>query len=296
MSAARERVVGLDEVAHWEVMGDETGGIKLVTRRESQQGGRRRRVDEPRRDRDVTGPQRFEVQRGRSAVHADVGDMATRADQRCCELECCRDTDRFDRDVGTETTGELLNDLERILVAVVDDHVGPEHLRRFETALGQVDRDDVARAEQPSAHDGGEADGARAHDGDDVARLHMAVEHADLVAGGEDVGEHQDLFVGHAGGDRIRGVVGERHPHELGLRAVDEVAEDPATAADALPVAGFAAEAARAARRDARHEHAIARLHVLHRSADGFDRADGLVAEDAPEGYFGHVPLQDVQV
>ena len=53
------------------------------------------------------------------------------------------------------------------------------------------------------------------------------------------------------------------HPHVLGLRAVDEVAEDPAAAAQALPVATLAAEAARSARGDARDEDPIAGLDVL---------------------------------
>ena len=54
--------------------------------------------------------------------------------------------------------------------------------------------------------------------------LHLAVEHADLVAGGEDVGEHQDLLVGHADGAGVGGGVDEGHADQLGLGAVDRVA------------------------------------------------------------------------
>ena len=97
-------------------------------------------------------------------------------------------------------------------------------------------------------------------------------------------------------GNRVRRRVGERHPHELGLRAVDQVAEDPTATTDAQPVVTFAAEPARAARRDARHEHAVAGLHVLHAGADRFDRADRFVAEDAPVGDLGNVTLEDVQI
>ena len=42
---------------------------------------------------------------------------------------------------------------------------------------------------------GGEADRTGAHDGDDIARPHGAVEHADLVAGRQDVGQHQHVLV-----------------------------------------------------------------------------------------------------
>ena len=83
-----------------------------------------------------------------------------------------------------------------VLAAVVDDDVGAELLGGLEPAVGQVDGDDVARAEQPGAHDRRQADRAGADDGDDVAGLDVAVEHADLVAGRQDVGEHQHLLVG----------------------------------------------------------------------------------------------------
>ena len=63
--------------------------------------------------------------------------------------------------------------------------------------------------------------GSGADDGDDVAGLDHAVEHADLVAGRQDVGEHQNVLVGDAGGHRVRRRVGERDPHVLGLGAVD---------------------------------------------------------------------------
>ena len=72
----------------------------------------------------------------------------------------------------------------------------PNCLRRLEPGVGQVDRDDVARAEQAGADDRGQADRAGADDRDHVARPDAAVEHADLVAGRQDVGQHQDVLVG----------------------------------------------------------------------------------------------------
>ena len=95
---------------------------------------------------------------------------------------------------------------------------------------------------------------------------------------------------------RVGRGVGERDTDVLGLGAVDLVTEDPAAAAEALAVAALAAEAAGAARGDARHEHLVADLHVLHARSDLFDGADGLVTEDAAVGHRGHVALQDVQV
>ena len=63
------------------------------------------------------------------------------------------------------------DDRQRILAAVVDGDVGAELLGRFQPAVGEVDGDDVARAEQAGAHDRRQADRAGADDGDDVAGL-----------------------------------------------------------------------------------------------------------------------------
>ena len=123
-----------------------------------------------------------------------------------------------------------------------------------------------------------------------------AVQHADLVRGREDVGEEEHLLVAQLVGHLVDGRVGERHARELGLEAVDQVAEDPAAAAGAEAVAALLAEAAAAARGDARDEHAVARLERRDRVADLDDRADGLVAEDRPGLHLGDVALEDVQV
>ncbi len=195
-----------------------------------------------------------------------------------------------------EATGELADGRDRVLLGVVDDHVGAELLGRLEPAGRHVDRDDQAGAEQPGAGDRRQADRAGADDGDDVARPDLAVEDADLVGGGQDVGQHEQFLVADPGRHRIGRVVGERDADVLGLGAVDLVAEDPATAAGALPVAGLAAEPARAAGADAGHQHPIADRQVLHGRADLGDRADGLVADDAAVDHRRQVALEDVQV
>jgi hypothetical protein len=97
-------------------------------------------------------------------------------------------------------------------------------------------------------------------------------------------------------GHRVRRRVSERDAHVLGLRPVDQVAEDPAAATQALPVAPLTAEAARAASGDAGDEHAVTRDDVLHARADHLDGPDRLVAQDPPVRDLGYVALQDVQV
>ncbi len=151
-------------------------------------------------------------------------------------------------------------------------------------------------AVQLGPEDGGQPDGAGAHHGDYVPRLDLTVAHANLVAGREDVGQHQDLLVARPDGARVGGRVGERNSDQLGLCAVDRVAEDPAAAAEALPVGALAAVPAAAAGGDAGHEDAVADSDALHAGPDGLDGADGFMAEDAAVDDGGNVALEDVEV
>ena len=96
----------------------------------------RERVHETGRDRDVLGPKGLQMQRCRVAVNADVRDMPTGPDEFGAELERLGKADGFDRNVGTEAVGELVDERERILAAVVDRHVGAERLRLFEPRVG----------------------------------------------------------------------------------------------------------------------------------------------------------------
>ena len=71
--------------------------------------------------------------------------------------------------------------------------VGAEVPGGLQAGVGQVDGDDVAGAEQPRGGDRGQADRPGAHDGHHVARPDAAGQHADLVAGGQDVGQHEQV-------------------------------------------------------------------------------------------------------
>lgn len=94
----------------------------------------------------------------------------------------------------------------------------------------------------------------------------------------------------------VGGVLGERHPHVFGLRAVDQVAENPAAPIETLPVAALAAVPAAATRGDARNQDPITHGKLLNDGADGSDRADGFVAEDAALGHLRHIAAEDVQI
>src|SRR5262249_42918216 len=100
----------------------------------------------------------------------------------------------------------------------------------------------------------------------------------------------------HPVGEAERGGIGVRHPDVLGLRAVDLVAEDPAAAFQALPVAYLPAVPAAPAGADAGDQRAIARAETAHAVADLLNGSHGLVAQDPAVADRGHVPLEDVQV
>ena len=91
---------------------------------------------------------------------------------------------------------------------------------------------------EAGGHDRGQADRPCADDRDRVTRLDPAVQHADLVGGGEDVGEEEHLLVGEFLRHLVHGSVRERDPGVLRLEPVDQVPEDPPASADAQPVAG----------------------------------------------------------
>ena len=156
----------------------------------------------------------------------------------------------------------LRDDGHRILAAVVHDHVGAEVLGRLEPGVGQIDGDDVTGAEQVSSRDGGEADGPGTDDGHDIAGRDATVEHTDLVGRGQDIGQHQELFVADPRRDRIGGGIGERHPDLLGLGPVDVVTQDPASSAETLPESVVPTEPAPPAGGYARDEHPVADDHV----------------------------------
>ena len=277
-------------------MGDEAVGLDLMTLGEPQEGRRGVGVDEPGRDGDVADPQLLEVQGHGFAVHTDVRDVTARTSQLSRQLERLGHPHRFDGNVCAQPVGQAPDDLHRVFPTVVHGDVGAELLGGFEPAVREVDGDDVARAEQPGAHDGRQADRPGAHDRDHVTGTDLPVENADLVAGGEDVREHEDLLVGHTVGHAIGRGVGKRHAHVLGLGPVDQMAQDPAAAPEALTEATLPTEPARTTRGDARDQHPVPDRHVLHPGTNRLDRADGLVPEDAPVGDRGNVALEDVEV
>lgn len=138
--------------------------------------------------------------------------------------------------------------------------------------------------------------GPAAHDDHHIARRHLTVEDAHFVRRRQDVREHERRLVADLLGQHVRRGVGEGHAGVLGLDAVDPVAQDPASAAQALAVLGFPAEAAAAAGADAGDQYPVAGTHRGDGRSDLVHGTDGFVPEDPARLDGRHVTLQDVQI
>src|SRR5690606_38235825 len=126
------------------------------------------------------------------------------------------------------------------------------------------------------------ADRPGADDDDHVTLADLPVLHADLESGRQDVREHRALLGRDAVRKRDQAVVGEGHPHILGLSAVDEVTEDPTDATERLAVRGQAAAAVVTlhALADAGDDHSVTDRNLGACLADLGDDANPLVPED----------------
>ena len=182
----------------------------------------------------------------------------------------------------------------------VEHDVGAHPLGHREPDRVAVDADDERRAHQLGAGRRAQPDRTLGEDDDRVADLDAARFGA-AEAGRRDVGEEDDLLVGHAVRDRREVGLGRRDEEVLGLRAVDRVAEAPAAEGlEALAVTALAevarqAGATLAARRDRADEDALADLVAGDAGAELFDDADRLVADDQARSD-RVLALQDVDV
>src|SRR6185312_13707896 len=82
----------------------------------------------------------------------------------------------------------------------------------------------------------------------------------------------------------------------LGLRAVDEMSEDPTATGETLAETTLTTESATPAGADARDKNPIAGNQCGDCGAHRLDGADGLMPENPAVGDLGHVALQYVEV
>ena len=117
------------------------------------------------------------------------------------QFEGAGNTDGFDGHVEAETAGSSLTAASASWRELLTVTSAPNCLaassRPSDRSMATMRLGLEARADHR-----GQPDWAGADDRYHVGRLHPSVEHADLVAGGKDISQHQDLFIGHPLGTR----------------------------------------------------------------------------------------------
>ena len=97
--------------------------------------------------------------------------------------------------VGVEDAVE--HPLPGLAVDAVDDRRGAEALRHLEATIIAIDHDDLGRRIELGGEKGREPDRSRSDNSHGVARLNLAVEHAALEAGWQDVAQHHQRLLEH---------------------------------------------------------------------------------------------------
>ena len=127
-------------------------------------------VDQAGGDGQVLDPDVFQMQGRRRAVHTDVGDVPAGTNEPHRLLERLRKPDSLHRHISAQSAGQFTDHRRGIVAATVDHGVGAELARRLQPGVGQIDRHDMAGAEQARGHDRRQPDGSRTDDRDDIGR------------------------------------------------------------------------------------------------------------------------------
>jgi len=165
-----------------------------------------------------------------------------------------------------------------------------------DTVRVDVDRDDLGRSVEAGGGHDRQAHRTCADDGDDISGGDVAVLHADLKAGGQDVAEQHAVFIGDAWVQLVEGRLGEWNAYEVGLRAIDQVTEDPADTTgafvgEAMRIESLLAELAMSAGADAGDHDPVADGQIRDRAAELGDHTHTFVTEDAAWCHGGDVAL-----
>src|ERR1700754_2988940 len=121
-------------------MGDQLRSVERTCGDRVHQLRNRQAGRDTRGDGDLLGPQLFQVERGRTFMDPDVGDVAAGANEIRGEFERIREADGFDRDVGTQAAGQLRD--QAVDLVLVDGVRRTEVQRDVAPACDTVDDDE----------------------------------------------------------------------------------------------------------------------------------------------------------
>jgi len=228
-------------------------------------------------------------------VNANVRQSSAWRENRLTDVEGGRNADGFNRHIDAEARGHV-HDLLNGAAGGAVDHAGRAELPGdVQPLVVEVNHHDAVRRVELGRQQRGESDRAGADNGDGVAGLYPAIQHATFEAGREDVTQHDERLCVCVRRDRVETRIRVRDAHMARLRAVDGVPEDPA-AVPTMRVHLPAAEIASSARSDTRDEDAIAGDEGRYRGPNVGHHADALVPEGATLLHRRHIALQDVKV
>lgn len=206
-----------------------------------------------------------------------------------------RNADRLYGGIDAALAGHRHDRLQCLPIGAVDGCRSAEAPGYFKAVVVKINHNDLGRRVELGGEECCEPNRARTDDRHGISRRNLAVEHAALKASGQDVAQHHQCLFIRAGGNRIEACIGVGNADELGLRAVDGVAEDPAAGRAVgvhLPAAIFALTTGT----DAGDQNAIAHFECCHRRPHLLNDANSLMAENAARLASRDVALENMQV
>ncbi len=153
--------------------------------------------------------------------------MPARTHDLLADIESVWNAHRFNRYI--HPIFGMRHDLcNRIATAAVNKVSGAKGFGHLQPAIVQVHHDDLGGGIELCRQQCAHPHRACTHNRNRITGFDRAVEHTDLVTGGQDITEHyQRLFI-RAFGDRVETVVSMRNADILGLSAINQVAQNPA--------------------------------------------------------------------
>src|SRR5450631_2398600 len=188
-------LIRVENAIELETMGDEDLGIELTRPQDVNQHRRADGVDQTGGDGDVATPQRLEVQLHLCPMHPDIGDCAAWCDQLLAELEGGGKPDRLDDCVSAAVTRQPHDLLLGLAAATIDNGRSAEALPCFQAVVVDIDQDELGRRIELRSEQGRKSDWTRPDNGDNTARLHLAVDDATFECGGQNVAQHDHGFL-----------------------------------------------------------------------------------------------------
>src|SRR3990172_130147 len=292
----RKGLVGVHDVGQGKVMGDEPFRMKRSGLHAFEEHGSRHGIDQPRSERYVMRPELFHVQINALPENAYIGYVPSGGHYIFAYFKGNGRTDGLYGNIYTPLSRQLHNPFHGRAICPAVNRVGRAYVFcPREPAVIYIDHYYRGRRVELRGKDSREPYGARPDDGHGISGLYLSVQHAAFERGREHIREHHERVLVHPFGNRVKAGVGVGYAHELGLRAVNGVAQNP-SAVHAMRVHPPFAELARAVRGDAGYQDLVATLEAGNGFARLLYNAYALMAEHASVSHLRHIALHYMQV